>query len=104
MGGRLSRSLALGSFYRVSALARIRKARTQASRTAHMQRNGTAMVRSRSGDGRDAVYTRPTNSGPGGTMQAFWTSLAAAWLAALAAPAQAHDWPAKPVKIVVPFA
>ena len=37
-------------------------------------------------------------------MQAFWTSLAAAWLAALAAPAQAQDWPAKPVKIVVPFA
>jgi tripartite-type tricarboxylate transporter receptor subunit TctC len=37
-------------------------------------------------------------------MQRFWMSLATAWLTALAAPAQAQDWPAKPVKIVVPFA
>jgi len=36
-------------------------------------------------------------------MQPLWMSLAAAWLAVLAAPAQAQEWPAKPVKIVVPF-
>jgi tripartite-type tricarboxylate transporter receptor subunit TctC len=36
----------------------------------------------------------------------LWSKLAAAWLgaAALAASAQAQEWPAKPVKIVVPFA
>jgi tripartite-type tricarboxylate transporter receptor subunit TctC len=39
-------------------------------------------------------------------MQALWSTLSAMWLGAvtLTAPAQAQEWPAKPVKIVVPFA
>src|SRR5207244_4723914 len=40
-------------------------------------------------------------------MQPLWMNLTAAWLwsvAALVTPVQAQDWPAKPVKIVVPFA
>ena len=38
-------------------------------------------------------------------MQPLWSNLATAWVCALlVAPAQAQDWPSKPVRIVVPFA
>src|SRR5262249_45001320 len=63
-----------------------------------------------SGDRGQSAYTRrqadtESNGKKTRRMQPFWNSLAAACLCAAAweTPADAQDWPSKPVKIVVPF-
>jgi len=63
-----------------------------------------------SGDRGQSAYTRcqsetESNGEKTRLMQPFWNNLAAACLCAAtwATPAGAQDWPAKPVRIVVPF-